>query len=175
MKHEFINHYKNIRIRPLEECDIEFIRNWRNNPKNTKFLSKISYITPEMQMKWYKNILEKPNEYVFAIDEIKELNRLVGSFSLYNIVDEEAEFGKFLIGEDKVHGKSIGLYTLIAALQISFNELKLQKVYLKVYKDNIAALKVYKKVGFIISNPNNLSCNELIMEMRKQDFIQEGF
>ena len=175
MKHEFVSYYKNIRIRPLEECDIESLRNWRNNPTNTKFLTKISYITPEMQEKWFKDSLEKPNEYIFAIDEIKELNKLVGSFSLYNIVDEEAEFGKFLIGEDRVHGKSIGLYTLTVALEIAFNKLKLKKVYLRVYKDNIAALKVYKKVGFAISNTNNLNCNELRMEMRQQDFILEKF
>ena len=136
MKHEFVSYYKNIRIRPLEEYDIESLRNWRNNPTNTKFLTKISYITPEMQEKWFKDGLEKPNEYIFAIDEIKELNKLVGSFSLYNIVDEEAEFGKFLIGEDRVHGKSIGLYTLTVALEIAFNKLKLKKVYLRVYKDN---------------------------------------
>ena len=110
MRHNIIHKYENIRIRPLEVADIEKIRMWRNNPKNTKYLQKIPFITSEMQLKWYQKVKDNPDEMVFAIDEYDGNYNFVGSFSLYNFYNEKAEFGKFLIGDEKAHGKKIGCY-----------------------------------------------------------------
>ena len=150
MRHDYKKQYKNTLVRQLEEKDLEFLRKWRNNPKNTKYLRKISYITSDMQNDWYYSYLENETEVMFAIDEICELHQVVGSMALYNIEGNQAEVGKFLIGEPKVHGLNVGSNALRAVMAIAKDELKLKTLYLNVYKDNIPANIVYKRAGFKI-------------------------
>ena len=172
MKHEYIKDFKNVRIRPLREDDLELLRIWRNNPDNCKYLSKIPYITSDMQKGWYESTFETPNEYVFAIEEICELNRLVGSLSLYNITGKEAEFGKILIGNEEAHGKKIGVNSLNALLLLCFNELDLNSVYLHVYEDNVGAIKVYSQVGFSVEEEHiAIEKTELIMSISRNRFL----
>ena len=140
--------YKNVWLRPLKECDIEFLRNWRNNPDNTLYLKKISYITPEMQKKWFEGYINNKDEICFAIIENNELNRLVGSLSLYHFENDECLFGKILIGDVDAHGRKVGLNATLAAIKIAFEQLKMKRVRLFVYADNLVAYKIYSKAGF---------------------------
>lgn len=173
MKHEYIKDYKNIRIRPLEYKDLELLRGWRNNTDNCNYLSKISYISSEMQQKWFEGTFETPNEYIFAIEERKELNRLVGSLALYNVTDIDGEFGKILIGDNAAHGKKVGVNSLIALLSIGFNELNINVIYLHVYEDNIAAVKVYSQVGFSLLKKRIINgISELVMQISKSDYLE---
>ena len=85
MRFDYFAEYKHVRIRPLEERDIEKIRIWRNDSDNTDFLRDIGEITPEMQLNWYKKDIEDDTSCTFAIEEISELNRIVGSVAIYEI------------------------------------------------------------------------------------------
>lgn len=152
MDHHYHIKFENVYIRPLVEVDIESLRNWRNDANNTMYLNNISYITPQMQNDWFQRYLQNNDEMFFAIVENQDLNRLVGSFSLYNFTDETCLFGKILIGDREAHGRKVGLNATIAATNIAFNLLKLKKVNLYVYIDNLAALKIYQKAGFVISD-----------------------
>lgn len=150
MDHSFSISIDNVDIRPLRKDDIEFLRNWRNNPDNTRFLSQIPFITPEMQKSWFEKYLSDNDEIIFAIVENQKLNRIVGSFSLYNFGEDDVEFGKILIGDPEAHGRNIGFNTLTAAKDIAFNMMKKKSVKLHVFKDNIPAVKIYTKAGFKI-------------------------
>lgn len=172
MKHNYNYTFKNVSIRPLSECDIEFLREWRNDETNTKYLRKLPYITSEMQQSWFEKYLSDNDEICFAIEEIKELNRIVGSLSLYNFKEKQAEFGKILIGCHQAHGKNIGVNSIIALLHVAFNDLNLDKVVLHVYADNKGAVHVYEKVGFSridIHKTDNL--DEYLMEISKEKYI----
>ncbi len=148
MKHNYVLESENITLRQLENCDIEFLRNWRNNKENTKYLRSIGYITPQQQEMWFKKYLKNDDEIAFAIVETKELNRIVGSCSLYNFIDDQAEFGKILIGDSEAHGRGIGLKATEIVVKFAFHELNLSRVVLECYENNIPAQKIYKKVGF---------------------------
>ncbi len=129
MNHNYSFIYKNVRISPLEKSNIESIRNWRNNPKNCAFLTKLPFITNEMQEKWFENYLINNDEMIFSIYENKDLNRLVGSLALYNFIDDTCEFGKILIGDDAAYGRKIGYNSIYTVLNI----VNINTVYLHVY------------------------------------------
>ena len=150
MRHQYSAVYDNVRLRPLEERDIENLRNWRNNEEKTKYLRKIPYITSEMQRKWYMDYLENEDEITFAIDEISELNRMVGSVSLYNFQDDVVEIGKIQIGDEDAGGRGIGRKSLVMAMTIAFKLLGINKVVVSVHQENIAAHKNDMKIGFQI-------------------------
>lgn len=168
MKHNYIYKYKNVRIRPLEMTDIEKMRIWRNDSKNTKYLKKIPYITSEMQVNWYHRVQTNPDEIVFAIDEYDGDYRFVGSFSLYNFSNNKVEFGKFLIGDENAHGKNIGCNSIKAISEVAFNQLKLTSLYLHVFAENLPAIKCYKKAGFVVENEHiNSDQKEYTMVLNK--------
>lgn len=150
MKHRYGAVYDNVRIRPLEKGDIENLRKWRNNAEKTQFLRKIPYITSDMQEKWYEEYLKNSDEITFAIDEITDLNRMVGSVSLYNFQNDTAEIGKIQVGDEEASGRGIGRKSLVMAMKIAFELLGIKKIVGAVHQNNIAAHKNDIKIGFLI-------------------------
>lgn len=166
MEHVYRREWKNIELRPLEESDIEYLRKWRNDADNTKYLRQIGFITPDQQREWYRSYLADKDELMFAIIEKSDLGRIVGSLALYHFKEREVEFGKILVGDPEAHGKSVGFHAVQAALDIAFDDLAKQKVKLRVFRDNLPAVKIYKKAGFeVVSeslHPDGLC--EFVME-----------
>lgn len=142
--------YDNVRIRPLEERDIETLRVWRNDPKQTQYLRPIGLITPSMQKEWFQEYQNTTNEVIFAIEEIKELHQLVGSLSIYHIEGEKAEIGKIQIGEKQANGRGIGRKSMVMALVIGFQQFGLKEVFGAVSPQNIPAYKNDMEIGFEI-------------------------
>ena len=150
MKHQYSAVYDNVRIRPLEKSDIENLRKWRNSEDKTQYLRKISYITPQMQEEWYERYLKNTDEVTFAIDETKDLNRMVGSVSLYNFNGNTAEIGKIQIGDEEANGRGIGRKSLVMAMSIAFKMMNIDKIVGSVHQENIAAHKNDIRIGFQI-------------------------
>ena len=156
---------KNVILRPLNKNDIEQLRGWRNNPDNTCYLKQIPYITPQMQIDWYKRYQNDNDEICFAIIENKELNRFVGSLCLYNFSQKTCSFGKFLIGDKEAHGKKIGVNATRAAIFFAFEKLGMNKIVLNVFLENIAAIKVYQEAGFHFFETHLSTDNRMEMTM----------
>lgn len=178
MKHNFSCTINDILVRPLKNYDIELLRKWRNKQENNIYLKQIAYIQPQDQVIWFKKYENDTSTICFAIEETKLLKCLIGSASLYNFCDNEAEFGKFLIGHKQAHGKKAGVNALKAIVKVGFEQIGLSSMTLHCYKDNISALNVYKEVGFTIENEKYISgkCNypngiEYMMRIRKCDSI----
>ena len=91
----------------------------------------------------------------FAIVEICDLNRIVGSLCLYDFSQDSCFFGKILVGDEEAHGRKIGLNATKAAVKLAFEQLRMKEIKLYVYSENKCALKVYKKAGFIVLNEHN--------------------
>lgn len=151
MKHNFGAVYADVKLRPLEENDIEKLRIWRNDASKTKFLRNIGEITPEMQKKWYEAYLKNKDEIVFAIEETAELNRMIGSVALYNFDGKTAEIGKIQIGDVEAHGRGIGRKSFVMAMWIGFQLLGIEKFVASVHQENIAAYSNYMKIGFQVT------------------------
>lgn len=151
MVHSFGASYKNVRLRPLEHRDIEYLRKWRNDAERNEYLRKIPHITPEMQEKWFEGYLENKDIVTFAIDETNEMNQIIGSVSLYNFRGDIAECGQYMVGANpRVRGKGLGRMGMILCLHVGFTQLNLRAIDASVHEDNIAALTSDTKAGFCI-------------------------
>lgn len=150
MNHNYQKMTSNILVRPLHSEDLHHLRTWRNDGSNTKYLRQIPHITQEQQINWFNDYKLDQTEMIFAIEETKFLNRIVGSAALYDFKENQAEFGKLLIGDLEARGKNVGINALLAIASIAFENLKLSKVILHCYKENVGAMKVYERAGFQI-------------------------
>ena len=139
--------YKNIRLRPLSKDDLEILRRIRNDSFVSMYLTRISFISSEMQREWYKKVLKEQSEIIFAIEEREKLKRCVGSCSLYKIGQDDALFGK-IATDPEARGMKVGTNSIIAALHVGFSILGKKRIDLFVNKENHVAKKVYSAIGF---------------------------
>lgn len=168
MNHNYRIDFENITLRPLIKDDIEKLRIWRNDQKNSQFLRKIPFITKEMQLTWFERYILDDDEICFAIVENRELKRIVGSLSLYEFSNNSCFFGKILIGDVEAHSRKVGTNASIAATMIAFEKLDIKVINLFVYADNYAAVKVYKNAGFTIVGEHETENGKLEYLMIKQ-------
>lgn len=169
MNHNLWVVYDDILLRPLAPEDIESLRQWRNDTRNTKFLSDIGTISEEKQRNWFQSYLGDKSEVIFAIEEIKDLQRIVGSVSLYSICGDIAEVGKILIGDVAAHGKGIGRKALVMAMAAGFDKLGLKKIIGAVSPDNVQAYTNDMRVGFQVVGQHTLE-NGLVEDEIEIDY-----
>lgn len=134
-----------ITIRDFKESDIDYKVMWINNPDNNKYLHYDLPLESEKTRSWFKARNTKNRaDCVIEYDFIP-----VGLIGLLNI-DYENEKAEFYIsmGDTAYKRRGIASYATKMILQYAFEEMKLNKVYLNVDKDNVAARKLYEKTGF---------------------------
>lgn len=149
MEHQLNGKYGRISLEPLRENELERLRKLRNRwAKEGVFLSS-ELITPEAQRKWFQHYQSRPDDYMFSVYSC-DTHVLIGAVSLYHIdiVQSQAEFGRLMIDKDILPQSHFGYDVTVAACQLGFNEIGLHRIYLSVYEDNTAAIRVYRKVGF---------------------------
>ena len=137
-----------ILLRPIELSDTELIVKWRNTDEvKSQFVFQKAF-TNEIHNHWMKTKVAS-GEVIQYIIEIKDTGKPIGSvyFRDIDIVNISAEFGIF-IGEVTALGKGYGSETAILFTEFGFSELKLHRIFLRVFTDNIGAIKSYKKAGF---------------------------
>lgn len=133
-----------VTLKRLQEGDLEMLRNWRNDPKIRNVMFYQEHISQEMQLNWFKNL--GTNDYYFIIETA---NTAVGLIHLN--VDEEtpdkAAAGLF-IHDDSYWGTPIPVSSSLAILHFAFDEIGLKQVVAKVRKDNSAAIRYNRSLGF---------------------------
>jgi len=174
MIHNITVEYKHVRIRPLREEDLESLRKWRNTSELNEFLRKIGNITSDMQKKWWEQDCRDDSVATFAIEEIKELNRLVGSVSVYSINGEVAEVGKIVVGDPEAKEKKIGYYGLLMAMFAGYEKLGISEFRGEVHEENKPAYINDMRAGFIVTGKHWYSEGgyELEMILPRDHFFQ---
>lgn len=140
---------KIINLRLVKEEDADFILKLRTNKELSKFISPTN-IGLEEQIEWIKNykICENKNEEFYFIVENKE-KIPCGTVRIYNIdfKMKEGIWGSFILDKIRPNGASNEVIEL--SLKFAFEELKLEKIYLDVRKENYKAIHIYEKNGFV--------------------------
>lgn len=139
----------NIIIRPISIEDTSNILKWRNNESVMENFIFQSKLTEETHLKWFSTKVQTGEVAQFIIED-DESKIDIGSIYLRDIdrINNKAEFGIF-IGENMSRGKGFGAMATKLILEYAFANLTLNKVFLRVFSDNINAIRTYKKAGFI--------------------------
>ncbi|MDA3802745.1 MAG: GNAT family protein [Patescibacteria group bacterium] len=139
-----------IKIRLHKRSDIPFRVKCLNNPKINKFIGDNigKNTTLKKQKEWFDNYLKNKNKKFFTITDD---GKPVGFMGLSNISKVNKNCDLFIIiGEDDYRGRGVGKIAMDWLIDYGFNTLKLHKINLGVFVDNIPAVKLYKKLGFKI-------------------------
>ena len=135
-----------VSIRSIQDRDTSLIVRWRNlDTVRSKFIFQEKF-TEALHRNWMKTKVKTGDAVQFII----ELDgRPVGSVYLRDIdtYNKKAEFGIF-IGEDYARGYGVGKEATRQIIEYAFNHLNLNKIFLRVFEENVVAISCYKNVGF---------------------------
>lgn len=137
-------------LRPIEEDDTDNIVKWRNNKEvSEKFIYREAF-TRESQILWMNGKVKTGEVVQFIIHSVED-DIDIGSIYIRDIdmSKKEAEYGIF-IGEDVSRGKGLGVESIRLMIKYAFDGLQLDRIILRVYKDNIPSIKSNEKAGFKI-------------------------
>lgn len=135
-------------LRPIDDSDTENIVAWRNKESVRKHFIYQRDFTPEGHREWLENMVKTGRTAQFIIYS-KQLKKDVGSVFLRDIDtdNKKAEYGIF-IGEDSARGHGLGTAAAELIVMYGFDELNLHKIFLRVFAENLRAVKSYEKAGF---------------------------
>jgi RimJ/RimL family protein N-acetyltransferase len=135
-----------VTLRGLTEHDLEFVRQLRNLPENRRQFFFQGEIGAEAQKAWYAKYAADPTDLNVIV--FREGTR-IGTMALYRLdaVNRSAEYGRVLLAAE-AHGYGFAGEAALLLLRYGFKKLGLHRIFLEVFSDNDAAIRVYRQLGF---------------------------
>ncbi|MBN6205238.1 GNAT family N-acetyltransferase [Ralstonia pickettii] len=171
-----------VQLRELSMDDVEDRYQWCLDKEVIKHLNipeKYPPFSREETKKWIEMCINKTNGYEQKAILTGEGNH-IGWIDLKNIdkLNKHAELG-ITIGDKSYWGKGYGLSAMKEMLAWGFNELELNKIWLRVEVDNEKAIKSYKRIGYVEEGilrqdryRNGRYVDRLRMSMLKSEFYE---
>lgn len=100
-------------------------------------------VTIENHKKWF---LSAENLIIKAIYAEK---KYIGNILLHLNLKHDSGFFQIYIGENDIRGRGYAEKAIRKSVSIFFDELKLHRIWLKVFPSNDIAIHLYEKVGFV--------------------------
>lgn len=151
---------RRIRLRLLSEADLPLTLAWRNQDHIRKWFVHSEIIPWEQHQRWCAQYFQRDTDFIFIIEETRDLCRPVGQVSLYNIDwgRKRAEYGRLMIGDGEAAGKGLAKEATEVLLAYAFACLNFEEVALEVFKDNVRARALYASLGFITTGERDDVC-----------------
>ena len=145
---EYIDKEAGVYLRPMTYDDTDLIVSWRNTDSVRKNFIYQALFTRESHENWIRTKVETGDVVQMIICETGS-DRPVGSVYVRDVdhTHHKAEYGIF-IGEADARGKGYGTAAAKLMIRYCFEEMKLHRLFLRVYADNHQAIKSYEKAGF---------------------------
>jgi len=137
-----------IRLRALEEGDLERTRTWVNDPEVARLVNRVLPVTGVEHREWYQRVVSDRHQVIFAVEVIADATH-VGNCGLKGIDPRvrKAELWMYL-GDRASWGKGYGTEACIALCRFGFERLNLDRIHLYTPVYNERAVALYEKVGF---------------------------
>jgi RimJ/RimL family protein N-acetyltransferase len=143
---------KRIRLRAVEREDVQKFHEWVNDPEVTRNLGLYLPMSMQDETTWFEGLGKRdPNEKPLAIEIRKgKAWKLIGNCGAFGIdtVNRSAELG-IMIGAKEEWNKGYGSEAMTLLLQHGFETLNLHRIFLRVYEENVRAVRSYEKAGFV--------------------------
>ncbi|WP_338751506.1 spermidine N1-acetyltransferase [Bacillus sp. FJAT-52991] len=136
-----------VKLRPLEREDLEFVHKLNNNAKIMSYWFEEPYESFVELQDLYDKHTHDQSERRFIVERDGDMLGLVELVEI-DYIHRRSEFQIIIHPQHQGHGYSIKATEL--AMYYAFSVLNMHKLYLIVDKVNEKAIHVYEKVGFQI-------------------------
>ena len=141
---------KKVRLRPIERDDLPRFVEWFSDPEVRHYLLIYLPFSLVQEERWFENLqgrLERQESVILAVETADGVH--IGNIGLDRIdwKDRNAELG-IVIGEKAYWGQGYGTDAIRTLLNLTFHEMNLHRVFLRVDVDNVRGIRCYEKAGF---------------------------
>lgn len=144
---------KRVRLRAVEREDVGRFHEWVNDPEVTRGLALYLPMSMTDEESWFNALASRDEKTKPLAIEIRKGKswKLIGDCGVFDFdsVNRSAELG-ILIGDKSEWNKGYGSETMTLLLRHCFETLNLNRAFLKVYTENIRAVRSYEKAGFVL-------------------------
>jgi RimJ/RimL family protein N-acetyltransferase len=160
-----------IQLRELRDSDSDLLFKWINTRELVLLSAPFREVSREVHDRWFKEIRSASDVRIFAIAS-ESYDRAIGYCQLRKIdpVSRNAEL-QIRIGETSMHGKGAGTAAVEKLLSYGFDNLKLHRIYLQVFRSNVRAQRTYLKCGFAVEGVQR---EAVLIDDAFQDIILMG-
>lgn len=145
----------NMKIRVLEERDLPTRVEWMNSPRIYTNMHYSIPVSLHNTISWYRDNINNTNRIDVVFDCNGEIIAMGGLTGIDNAV-KKAEL--YIFVNPNLHRSGIGTKATACLCKYGFDELGLNKIYLKTNSNNISARRVYEKCGFKIEGVLRADC-----------------
>jgi len=139
----------------------KMVLEWRNHSSIRKFMRNKEIIPLENHLKYIEFLKNSKDKKYFLV---KELNEYVGTIDFTEIDLDKKETHLGLYAKPNLRG--VGDILMNSIIDYAFNSLGTKVLKLEVLKDNIKAIKLYKRFGFSIVGEDNVY---IFMELKYEN------
>jgi RimJ/RimL family protein N-acetyltransferase len=140
-----------VHLRPGERADVPLFVRWLTDARTTRHLAIRSPIGLAIEERWFETMLEQHgrDRWFFVICRRAD-GRAVGSIDLHEVdhINGGAGLG-VVIGDPADTAQGYGSEAISLLVDFAFGELRLRRVWLDVYDDNVDARRLYERLGFV--------------------------
>jgi RimJ/RimL family protein N-acetyltransferase len=144
---------KRTRLRGIEREDLPRFVEWLNDPEVIHGLLLGTPLSMAQEQSWFDGMRSRPvEEHPLGIEVQTPTGwQLIGNLGLVHIdwKTRQAEVGIF-IGDKGFWNQGYGRDAMVLLLRYAFNNLGLNRVWLRVYETNPCAMHSYLKAGFVL-------------------------
>jgi RimJ/RimL family protein N-acetyltransferase len=140
-----------VRLRPLEESDVDHIMTWINEPEIVGNLAAFSgsAFTRDQELAWIRSVRVSKSDVVFSI-EASDDGRYLGQCGIHQIHDR-SKVGRLacILSRRDEMGRGHGSAAIRALCDHAFGTLGLHKLWLMVFSHNTRGRGIYGRIGFV--------------------------
>jgi len=136
-----------VKLRPLTQEDLEQVVSWSQDPTVLKYMDGDYPTNMAEATQWLQQSNADRHSKRWGI--FTNNNQLIGDVELDRITwrSREAEL-RICIGEKSFWNQGYGTDSVQTIVQYAFEEMKLHRIYLRVFADNVRAIRCYTKAHF---------------------------
>lgn len=172
----------NLKLRKLQEADLEMVRRWRMLPEVTKYMYTDPELTSEEQEHWYQRIKNDASKKYWVIN-YKGTD--IGLLNLYDIdyTNMRCEWA-YYIADTSFRGKGIARNLECNIYDYVFFNLNMNKLGCEVFSFNDSVIKIHEKFGstiegvrkeHIVKNGSKYDVVLMAMSKKKWEKIRKSY
>lgn len=135
-----------VSLRPVSGEDLALLERWDRDPAIEALMGR--RFTTVQPTEWLRNYLTGRGGIAWMVVESSS-GRPVGELELTNLNRPAGTVEvRICLGEKERWGRGYGREALSLALRYAFVTWRLRSVYLRVYTENVRAIRLYDRLGF---------------------------
>lgn len=140
-----------IMLREFMQSDLDEMCKWKSDPESTRYLSDTFTVpqTWEQSANFLDSILSGKNPGVHLVIANLMTGEYLGQCDLMNITSYSHKAEMAIVLEPEHRGKGYASEAIDLLLELAFDHMNLNRIYLRVFAENQPAIKCYDRCGFV--------------------------